>query len=81
MRKILSVVALLALALGISTVALTFPERRALPIDPDKLTLEQQRYCDRVDQWRREAMLDVDVPVRLGEPDTKGVYSLWCTQR
>ena len=79
MSKVTLATAFFFLALGASTVALTLPEPSTA--DHDNPTMEQRRYCDRVDQWRREEMLDVDERVRLGEPDTKGVYAQWCAQR
>ncbi|MCE8014769.1 hypothetical protein HOP62_01620 [Halomonas sp. MCCC 1A17488] len=50
-------------------------------VSPDELTPDQQRYCEQVEQWYREEMLDVAPKWRLGHPDEQGTYTQWCADR
>lgn len=77
MNKYFSVVAVCVVALGASTVAMTFPEKKS----SEPLSPAQERYCEGVEQWRKEEMLGVVPKFRLGRPDSEEKYEQWCTKR
>ncbi|WP_111414129.1 hypothetical protein [Billgrantia lactosivorans] len=54
---------------------------QAQRVSPEDLTPDQLRYCEKVEQWNREEMLDVAPKWRLGHPDEQGTYAQWCTKR
>ncbi|MFC3283035.1 hypothetical protein [Litchfieldella rifensis] len=80
MKKIVLVM-LCMVAAGIVALVVYNPEQETEVVDPKNLTPEQEEYCDRVDQWNREEMLDVKPKWRWGTPDTKGTYAQWCERR
>lgn len=68
-------------AVGIATLTMYSAKDEDMVVAPENLTPEQEEYCDLVDQWHREEMLDVETKWRWGNPDTKGTYDQWCTGR
>jgi hypothetical protein len=68
-----------AIGVGAGVHLLSNTTEEAVAVDPGGLTPDQQRYCDRVDQWYREEMLDVEPKWRHGHPDERGTYAEWCT--
>ncbi|GHA95339.1 hypothetical protein GCM10007159_15950 [Modicisalibacter luteus] len=81
MHKSFTLIATCGVAIVASTTALTFPEKKALPVDPGHLTPQQKQYCADVEQWYREEILDIHIRQRLGRPDMNGTYTQWCTGR
>lgn len=81
MHKSFALLTTCGIAIAASTTALTFPEKKALPVDPDHLGPQQKQYCKDVEQWYREEMLDIQVRQRQGRPDTHGTYAKWCMGR
>ncbi|MEC9483259.1 MAG: hypothetical protein UMU75_08040 [Halomonas sp.] len=80
-NKAFSLLTVCGVALAASSVALTFPEKRPLPVDPQYLSDQQKAYCSQVERWRRERMLGVPADVRQGYADYKATYNDWCTGR
>ncbi|QTP59522.1 hypothetical protein HNO53_12800 [Billgrantia antri] len=75
------VIAACMAGIGLGIYLLDDARDRAARVSPDELTPEQQRYCESVEQWYREEMLDVAPKWRLGHPDEQGTYTQWCTKR
>ncbi len=78
MNKVLVATACI-ISIGAGIYLLQTSREQAETIAPEDLTPAQQRYCEKVEQWRREEMLDVAPKWRLGHPDEQGTYALWCT--
>ncbi|WP_104201946.1 hypothetical protein [Billgrantia saliphila] len=77
MNKVLAASVCVA-TIGGGTYLLNSSNEKAITVDPANLTPEQLRYCEQVEQWRREEMLDVAQKWRLGHPDDRGTYAEWC---
>lgn len=78
MRKGFLFVAISSVAVGTGSLLLDGTGEEAQAVDPDNLTPDQEKYCEKVEKWRMEVMLDVDPKWRLGHPDDKGTYTAWC---
>ncbi|MCE8034561.1 MAG: hypothetical protein LPK20_04840 [Halomonas sp.] len=80
MNKALAAAVCLA-GIGAGVHLLNTARDQAVTVDPEDLTPDQQRYCEKVEQWYREEMLDVAPKWRLGHPDEQGTYAQWCAER
>lgn len=81
MKKIIVLGMICIVAAGVYVLVLDQPEQENMVVDPKNLTPEQEEYCERVEQWNREEMLDIEQKWRWGSPDTKGTYDQWCRER
>ncbi|WP_227368658.1 hypothetical protein [Halomonas sp. M20] len=57
-------------------VVLAFVDSGAEAVIP--LTPEQERYCEAVNEWRKQELFDAPKGARTGHPDHRNLYDQWC---